>query len=300
MIEIILMQKIYIIDRRKQMNNEYLLLTGALRVFDDFSQSGCENFVIEHDIKNPEFELLRNQYSLLKIAGNGNDFSKAVNLMRWVHENVLHCGGGKQEVILRNSVSILNYTFGKGQMPGIFCYDIAIVFTECCLAAGLTARTIHCKPFSPYDLDTHVVSMVYINEMSKWVLFDANNNAYFIDKNGIALSPMEARYLLARDEICVSASAQPESDWYKEYMAKNLFYIKCWAKNTFGTDLIENQTIYYLTPIGFEAIDRETAYFEYAIKINPPENRQGWKDALDELKKQQIFTVSEEQFLRIV
>jgi hypothetical protein len=283
-----------------EMNNEYLLLTGALRVFDDFSQSGYENFFIEHDVKNPKFELLRNQYSILKVAGNGNGFSKAVNLMCWVHENVVHCGGGKQEDILRDSISILNYTFGKGQMPGIFCYDIAIVFTECCLAAGLTARTIHCKPFSPNDVDTHVVSMVYINEMNKWVFFDPNNNAYFADKNGTALSPLEARYLLARDEICVSENTQPESDWYKQYMAKNLFYIKFWAKNTFGTDLIENQAIYYLAPLGFDVKNREIAYYEYAIKSNPPEYRKGWEDALDEFKQQQIFTVSEKQFLRIV
>jgi hypothetical protein len=150
-----------------KMNNEYLLLTGALRVFDNFSQSSCENFFIEHDLQNPNYDLLRNQYSLLEVAGNGNDFSKAINLMRWVHDNVLHCGGGEEVDVSKDSIAILNYTFGKGRVPGIFCYHIAIVFTECCLASGLIARTIHCKPFSPNDVDTHVVSMVYINEMNK-------------------------------------------------------------------------------------------------------------------------------------
>lgn len=282
------------------MNNEYLLFTGALRVFDDFSQSSCNNYIIEHDVKNPKFELLQSNYHILEIAGKGNDFSKATNLMRWVHDNVLHCGGGREVDILKDSLSILSYTFGKGQVPGIFCYHIAIVFTECCLAAGLIARTIHCKPFSPNDVDTHVVSMVYINEMNKWVLFDPNNNAYFTDKNDIALSPLEARHLLGRDEIYVFGSLQQEPDGYKQYMAKNLFYIKFWAINTFGTDLIENQKAYYLTPSGFDVRDREIAYCEYAIKINPIEFRKGWEDYLEELKKQQIVKVSEEQFLRIV
>ena len=49
------------------MNNEYLLLSGALRVFDNFSESINENFIIEHDVNNPKFELLRNQYSLLEV-----------------------------------------------------------------------------------------------------------------------------------------------------------------------------------------------------------------------------------------
>ena len=282
------------------MNHDYLLLTGALRVFDDFSQSNCENYIIEHDVKNPKFELLYSKYSLFEVAGNGNDFSKSVNLMSWVHDNVLHCGGGGEIDIAKDSVSILDYTFEKGQVPGIFCYHIAIVFTECCLAVGITARTIHCKPFSPNDVDTHVVSMVYINEMNKWVLFDPNNNVYFADKNGIPLSPLEARYLLGRDKICVSESLQQNPDWYKQYMAKNLFYIKFWAKNTFGTDSIENQMIYFLAPSGFDVRDREIAYCEYAIKINPIENRKDWMDYLDNFKKQQIVTVSEEQFLQIV
>ena len=282
------------------MNNEYLLLTGALRVFDNFSQSSCDNYIIEHDVKNPGFELLRSKYHVLEIAGGGNCFSKAINLMQWVYDNVPHCGGGGEVDISKDSVSILDYSFGKGRLPGIFCYHIAIVFTECCLASGLIARTIHCKPYSPNDVDTHVVSMVYINEMNKWVLFDPNNNAYFTDKKGVALSPLEARHLLGRDEIYVCGAPKDQPDWYKQYMAKNLFYIKFWSINTFGTDLIENQKVYFLAPLGFDTKGREIAYCEYAIKINPVEYTKDWVDYLDKLKEEHIITISEEQFLRIV
>ena len=281
------------------MNNEYLLLTGALRVFDNFSKSSCENFTIEHDVNNPKFELLRKQYSLLEVAGNGNDFSKAVNLMRWVYENVLHCGGGAEVEIQSDPISILEYCFEKGRMPGIYCRKQAVVLTECCLAVGLKARTIHCLPFSPNDFDSHVVSMVYINELNKWVLFDQSNNAYFIDKNGMPLSPLEARKLLGQDEIYVCENIQREVNSYKQYMAKNLFYIKFWAKNTFGTDLIENQITYHLAPLGFDAKSREIAYCEYAIKNCSEEIRKGWEEALEDFKNQQINAVSEEQFLRI-
>lgn len=41
------------------MNNEFLLLSGALRVFNDFSKTTYENFMIEHDTENVQFELLR-------------------------------------------------------------------------------------------------------------------------------------------------------------------------------------------------------------------------------------------------
>jgi len=281
------------------MNDEYLLLTGALRVFSDFSQSSCYNYTIEHDLNNLKFDLLRSKYSILDVAGNGNDFSRATKLMQWVHDNVVHYGGGREVDLSKDSLSILNYTFGKGRVPGIFCYHIAIVFTECCLASGLIARTIHCKPFSPNDVDMHVVSMVYFNELGKWVLFDPNNNAYFTDKDGVALSPLEARYLLARDDIYIFGCKEKTLEWYKQYMAKNLFYITYWANNTFGRNSAENQKVYFLTPSGFDVRDREIAYCEYAIKINPVEYRKGWEDYLNIIKEQQIIKVSEEQFLRI-
>jgi len=282
------------------MNNEHLLLAGALRVFDNFTKSSCDNFTIEHDLENPKFELLRTKYSLLEIAGNGNDFSKAVNLMRWVYNNVLHSGGGDEVDIQRDPITILEYTLGKGRVPGIYCRHQAVVFTECCLAVGLIARTIHCLPFSPNDFDSHVVSMVFISELNKWVLFDQSNNAYFTDKNEIALSPLEARNLLGRDEVFVCDNIQREVDPYKQYMAKNLFYIKFWAVNTFGTDLIENQVTYHLAPLGFDIQNREIAYCEYAIKNCPEEIRKEWEEALEGFKNQQINTVSEEQFLQIM
>ena len=165
----------------------------------------------------------------------------------------------------------------------------------CACGTCQNRRTNRCA-----DVDTHVVSMVYIREMSKWVLFDPNNNAYFTDKDGIALSPLEARHLLGRDEACVAGTPTDNSDGYKQYMAKNLFYIKFWAKNTFGTDSAENQTIYFLAPHGFDVKGREIAYCEYAISINPIEYRKGWEDYLEEIREQQVITVSEEQFLRIV
>lgn len=69
---------------------------------------------------------------------------------------------------------------------------------------------------------------------------------------------------------------------------------------TFGTDLIENQKVYFLAPLGFDTKGREIAYCNYAIKISPDEYKKDWEDYLDKLREQHIITVSEEQFLQIV
>lgn len=288
------------------MNNEYLLLTGALKVFNDFTHS-TEGYCIEHDIDNPKYELLKSKYPVVQIAGNGSDFSKAVNLLRWVHDNVLPNNGTRDvEFIPKESISILDYSFGKGHEFGVYCRLQAIVFTECCLSIGLLARTIHCLPFSPNDFESHVVSMAYIRELKKWILFDPGNNAYFLDEHGNALSPLEARQRLADDNIAVNNDLRPNDDqdfddkaaWYKQYMAKNLFYIKYSSINTFGTDLVENQTTYHLIPKGFNVKDREIAYCEYAIKISSEQLRQDWENNLASFINQEIHAVSPEQFFR--
>ena len=289
------------------MGGEFLLFTGALRVFADFS-CARDDFTVVHDTEHPGFQILREKYPIKQTAGDGGDFAKAERLMRWVCENVAHNGGTKEVPgDLLDSVSILDYSFGKGRECGVVCRHQAIVFTECCLALGLTARTIHCLPFGPYDCDTHVVSMVYIRELAKWVLFDQSNNAYFQDRDGTPLSPLEARELLGLDQAVVSANVRPFSSCdyeskagdYKRYMAKNLFYIKFSAVNTFGTDLVKGQKTYFLIPRGFDVKNREIAYCEYGADNSPEIYRDSWRGYSGEMKAQQINPVSAGQFLRI-
>lgn len=82
---------------------------------------------------------------------------------------------------------------------------------------------LHCLPFSPNDFDTHVVSIVYISDLGKWIMLDASNNRFFIDSDNNILSPMEIRSRLAcNDDIECNVS----DDNYKRYMAKNMFYFK--------------------------------------------------------------------------
>jgi hypothetical protein len=294
-------------DTNSSNGYDYLMHIGALKVFDDFSYSNCKNFAIEHDIPNNQYLTLKEKYNIEEIAGTGDDFSKAVNLLRWVHNNILHNGGATDvEFVPKNSLSILNYSFGKGVEFGVYCRLQAIVFTECCLSLGLAARTIHCLPFSPNDFESHVVSMVYINELKKWVLFDSSNNAYFMNKEGVPLSPLEARESLGNDDVAVSSDLWPSSNTdinskiknYKNYMAKNLFYMKFSKFNTFGTDLVRDQITYHLIPRGFDVQTREIAYCEYAIRNSPEHLKSGWTEHLEELKNQKINAVSKEEFLR--
>lgn len=268
------------------MDRAYALLIGALKTFHDFGEGNtvCR---FTYDYAAPEFSELLSKYPIREVAGNGNELEKALNLLSWCHQNVLHNGGTKDvEFIPKTSLNILDYSYQKGREYGVYCRLQAIVFSECCLALGIKSRVLHCLPFSPYDFDTHVVSIVYVKDLNKWVLLDAGNNQYFTDENGVLLSPMEIRTKLGNDD-CIKCPI--ENADYKRYMAKNLFYFKSPLNNTFGSDLQAGQKTVYCAPKGFDVLQREIAYCQYAIKNSPPHLAKDWERALDEFRNRTHF-----------
>lgn len=167
------------------MEFEYLLFTGALRVFKDFTYS---NFAhdFQYDFNNVNLLILKEKYNITQVAGNGDELSKVLNLLRWCCDNVLHNGGSKDvEFIPKTSVDILDYAYQKGYENGVYCRLQSIVFTESCLALGIKSRIVHCLPFSPNDFDSHVISIVFINSLNKWIMVDAGSNGYFLDEKDI-------------------------------------------------------------------------------------------------------------------
>lgn len=268
------------------MNNAYYTYIGAMRVFHDFNCQTNE-YAFSYDYNASGYEKLRTKYRIDRIAGNGSELDKALNLMQWCSENVLHNGGTKDvEFIPKTSVDILDYAFQKGREYGVYCRLQAIVFTECCLALGIKSRILHCLPFSPYDFDTHVVSMVYISDMGKWIMLDASMNRYFVNSDKTILSPMEVRNKLSYDD---NIECNVPDDNYKMYMAKNMFYFKSPQRNTFGADLLTGQKTIYCIPSGFDVLEREIAYCQYAIENTSEEFAEDWKRALAEYQKRPSF-----------
>lgn len=285
----------YYIMRRKEvvkMEQSTLLLTGALRVFHDF-HSSTGNINIAYDFNHDMFNVLREKYNIEQVAGNGDELSKVLKLLRWCCDNVLHGGGAKDiEFIPKTSIDILDYAFQKGYEYGVYCRLQSIVFSECCLALGIKSRILHCLPFNPYDFDTHVVSIVFISALNKWVLFDAGSNGYFLDENDKLLSPVEIRNKLANRDVLkcnqdifpngLHQTFEEKENGYKQYISKNIFYFKSMQYNTFGSDLVDNQQTIYCVPVGFDVRNREIAYCEYAIENSPPDLAEDWKKALNE------------------
>ena len=255
----------------------YDVYSGMLKMMDNFEKplTYSANFTYEHG--HPKLIELCDTYSIKQIAGNNGELSQAINLLNWLSDNTFHISNYAGDVRL-NSLGLLKYSYKQGIERGLNCQCLATILTECCLSIGLKARTLYIMPFSPYDEDNHVVTMVFITHLDKWIMLDPSYNAYLIDENGKILSPWEARQLLSGQEkikpcetynyngdYTGEISGEPPQ-YYIEYMAKDLFWFFCAEKNTFNSAGLDFNQMLFLTPSGFDAKKFQIANIEYRIR----------------------------------
>lgn len=107
---------------KNTMNNEYYTYIGALRVFNDFSCQTNE-YAFSYDYNASGYEKLLTKYRIDKVAGNGSELDKALNLMKWCSENVLHNGGTKDVEFNLKHQLIFSTTHFKKEESTVFTVD---------------------------------------------------------------------------------------------------------------------------------------------------------------------------------
>jgi len=234
------------------------IYTGLLKAFPMPTAEGNDvNFSYIYD--HPKYETLKSTYPIEAVAGDGDDFSKAINLLQWVSAHNYHKGDYRGN-IPQNALDLLNYSYDKDSSFGINCVGLARILSECLLAIGIQARQVFIMPCSPYDGDNHVVTHVFIKEANKWVMLDPTLNAYVVTQQGEYLSLLELRDLLANQEpIFFNKEAKYNDDvWTEEstkeytvYFAKNLFYFQASEISTFGSDETSDNRFITLCPQGY-------------------------------------------------
>ncbi len=249
----------------------YDIYTGLLKAFPMRTEGESINF--SYDNRHSKFMQLKNQYPIDVIAGAGDDFSKAVNLLHWVSNHIYHKGDYSAN-IASDSWNLLNYSFDKGSSCGIHCAGLATVLTECLLAVGLKARKVFLMPCSPYDGDNHAVTHVYLSEMNKWVMLDPTYNAYLLNEEGNALSLLELRDRLANHQIIFfnkeanyNGQTLTEEDTKEAiiYFAKNMFYLYTPEISAYGEEAaFENRDI-LLCPEGYDVRQVRISNIEYRM-----------------------------------
>lgn len=182
-------------------------------------------------MENPNLIKIRQDLKLDSIAGTGNEISKILNLLHWVH-NIIKHDGSSDNPILKNAIDLIKVC--KTENRGVNCRMMATILNECYLSMGIKSRYITCMPKETEFDDCHVINMVYSNDLKKWIWIDPTFDAYVMNEKGELLGISEVRERLINGKTLI---LNPEANWNKKnsqtkayyletYMAKNLYRLQ--------------------------------------------------------------------------
>ncbi len=252
------------------MNEMLDVYSGIL--FNNQKFENGNNLRINYDFDCKEYNELKEKYDLKKIAGDGSNLSKSINLLHFLSPRLAHSPFYDNHIKC-NALDLLDYSLNNKE-HGINCLNKSKILEECCLALGIYARRVSIMPYSPFDLDNHVVVEVYDN---KWVMLDPSTDGVFVDENRNLLSLFEIREKLANNEFVTYAKSNDELDDLKKlrekyidmttYICKNSFYFVVDKDSTFG---YTNQTLTF-APVNYSIKNKTIANLKYRIKNIPEE-----------------------------
>jgi len=205
---------------------------------------------------------LRKGFKLDSIAGEGNEVSRILNLLHWVHNLIPH-DGNKENPVVKNATSLISEC--KKGNRGLNCRGLATVLNECYLSLGIPSRFVTCMPKDSIFQDCHVINMVYSNDMKKWLWIDPTFDAYVMNEKGELLSIEEARERIIHDKPII---LNPEANWNHkaskttedylyQYMAKNLYRMECASENKYDNETSKNgKVITYVELLSLDAYNQ--------------------------------------------
>lgn len=212
---------------------DYLYILRHDKTYNDQDRRYVSTFTYQSPNDSP-LVALRRSFALDSIAGGGNDVSKILNLLHWMHNLVRHDGNNSNPPV-RNTAAMI--TVCRKENRGLNCRGLAIALNECLLSMGYASRYVTCLPKDSLgtDQDCHVIDMVFVPSLKKWIWVDPTFDAYVMNEKGELLGIAEVRERLIDGRPLI---LNPDANWnHKEstvkeeylfrYMAKNLYMLAC-------------------------------------------------------------------------
>ena len=200
---------------------------------------------------------IRNYFLTDYRAGSGTGIEGLRHVMFGVHNRMRQRGDIIPQT-RRTAIDLVEGCWQTGH-DGMNARGQAIVLAEIYQALGWPARFITCQSFFyADDSDATVVTAVWSFSLKKWVMMDASMAAYVTDEDGLLLHPGEIRQrmkdgrpLLLNEEANWNNQKTVTKEQYLDnYMAKNLYYMSGYLKNTPGIESEQNVAYYTLVPQG--------------------------------------------------
>lgn len=242
----------------------YIMEAGIL--YNNLEFANGEDIEITYDFSDDDYAVLKEKYNLEKIAGDGSEFEKAMNIMNEFSQRLTHKSDYDNHIEMK-ALSLLEYSLDK-KSCGINCRAKSQILNEMCLSLGIYSRKVWIMPNSRYDSDCHVVNEVWDSSLNKWVMLDITNNEYWIDENSEPLSVLEIRTKGANQEFCTPVVVGEKTKDIQKlrekhigdflYIMKNMAYMEYNDNYTAG----ESKIIYLLFP------EKLSTDYEYIISEN--------------------------------
>lgn len=203
---------------------------------------------------------VREFFDLDSVAGDGDEISKILNILHFVHKAIRH-DGGNFALCEFDAIDIYNYHKSTGK--GVNCRHLAIALNEMYLSMGIPSRYVTCMPYDEKDQDCHVINSVWSSQYQKWIWIDPTFEAYVKDENGNFLSIQEVRerliegrpVFLNEDANWNYENKQTKEYYLESYMAKNLYWFDCVTNYCFNPEsryrYVKNKHV-VLTPSTYE------------------------------------------------
>ncbi len=184
---------------------------------------------------------VREFFDLDSVAGDGDEISKILNILHFVHKAIRH-DGGNFALCEFDAIDIYNYHKSTGK--GVNCRHLAIALNEMYLSMGIPSRYVTCMPYDEKDQDCHVINSVWSSQYQKWIWIDPTFEAYVKDENGNFLSIQEVRErlidgrpLFLNEDANWNYENKQTKEYYLEgYMAKNLYWFDCVTNYCFNPE----------------------------------------------------------------
>jgi hypothetical protein len=215
--------------------------------------------------ENARLQDVKTYFKLDSIAGNGDEISKILNIMYWIHNNITHDGAN---YALAEFDAIDLYNYHKSTEKGINCRHLAISLNEMYLSMGWKSRYVTCLPKDEGDQDCHVINCVWVDSLQKWIWIDPTFAAYVKDENGNFLGIIEVRerlidgrpLILNEDANWNNKNKQTKAGYLMNYMAKNLYWLQVPVNSIFNPESrYRNNLNEYISllPIGYKRSNME-------------------------------------------
>jgi hypothetical protein len=117
----------------------YLIILKRASKYSNADNGQLPKFTYQSSNDSP-LVALRKNFNLDSIAGFGNEVSRLINLLHWVHNTVSHDGQHESGIVNINANEII--TAATTKHIGVSCGELATTLNDCYLAMGWKSRKI--------------------------------------------------------------------------------------------------------------------------------------------------------------